>query len=191
MEKILKEGSTFAVNCVSWEEYPFLMDTRVTVGYDEGGFSVRFVTDEPRIRATETEHNTFVHKDRCMEMFMQFAPESDIRYINIEANPNGAAYVSCSKKRGDSVMFEIEDINALNVKAVVTENGWELSYYLPAAIIQKYVPTYEHKTGAHLRGNFYKCGDLTDHEHYLSYAKIGTVEPDFHRPEYFADFILA
>lgn len=191
MEKILKEGSTFAVNCVSWEEYPFLMDTRVTVGYDEGGFSVRFVTDEPRIRATETEHNTFVHKDSCMEMFMQFAPESDIRYINIEANPNGAAYVSCSKKRGDSVMFEIEDINALNVKAVVTENGWELSYYLPAAIIQKYVPTYEHKAGAHLRGNFYKCGDLTDHEHYLSYAKIGTVEPDFHRPEYFADFILA
>ncbi len=191
MQKITREGTVFPVTHASWESFPLQLNTQATVSYDDEGFSVRFSTDETRLRAVETAHNTFVHKDSCMEMFMQFAPESDIRYINFEINPNGAAYVSCSKKRGDFVFFTVEDIEALGIKTAVREDGWDLSYDIPAAIIQKYIPSYEHKAGAHLRGNFYKCGDLTDHEHYLSYAPIGTEEPDFHRPEYFADFVLA
>lgn len=191
MQKITREGASFPVTHASWDTFPLQLNTVATLSYDEGGFSVHFSTDETHLRAVETEHNTFVHKDSCLEMFMQFAPESDIRYINFEINPNGAAYVSCSKKRGDFVFFSAEDIEALGIKTAVREDGWELSYYIPAAIIQKYVPSYEHKVGAHLRGNFYKCGDETDHPHFLSYAPIATEEPDFHRPEYFADFILA
>ena len=191
MQKITREGSTFSVSCIPWEEYPEKIDTQVTLAYDEGGFAVRFKSNETRLRAVETAHNTFVHKDSCMEMFMQFAPESDIRYINFEMNPNGAAYVSCARKRGDFEFFSVQDIDALGIQASVREDGWELSYYIPVAIIQKYIPSYQHGKGAHLRGNFYKCGDETDHPHFLSFAPIGTEEPDFHRPEFFADFVLA
>lgn len=41
-----------------------------------------------------------------------------------------------------------------------------------------------------LRGNIYKCGDKTAHPHFLSWAPVGTSQPDFHRPEYFGTFLL-
>lgn len=38
--------------------------------------------------------------------------------------------------------------------------------------------------------NFYKCGNKLTSPHYLSYRKIETSSPDFHRPEYFAEMEL-
>lgn len=36
-----------------------------------------------------------------------------------------------------------------------------------------------------IRGNFYKCGNLTAQEHYLAWNRVDAECPDFHRPEYF------
>jgi hypothetical protein len=33
--------------------------------------------------------------------------------------------------------------------------------------------------------NFYKCGDETAVAHYVTWNPIKTVNPDYHRPEYF------
>ena len=41
-----------------------------------------------------------------------------------------------------------------------------------------------------LRGNFYKCGDLTATPHWGSWNPVGTGAPDFHRPEYFGKMPL-
>lgn len=41
-----------------------------------------------------------------------------------------------------------------------------------------------------MRGNFYKCADLTTVPHYLSWSPVGTPSPDFHRPEYFGTLVL-
>ena len=82
---------------------------------------------------------------------MQFAPETDVHYVNIEINPNGAALSSVNVRR---------------------------------------VPTYRHGEGAVLRGNLYKCGDETDHPHYACFHNIDWAKPDYHRPEFFATFVL-
>ncbi len=44
--------------------------------------------------------------------------------------------------------------------------------------------------GFSLRGNFYKCGDLTSEPHYLSWAPITFERPNFHLPAYFGNLIL-
>ncbi len=41
-----------------------------------------------------------------------------------------------------------------------------------------------------LLGNFYKCGDLTAHPHYVTWSPVGTPGPDFHRPEFFGELLL-
>lgn len=41
-----------------------------------------------------------------------------------------------------------------------------------------------------LRGNFYKCGDLTSEPHYLSWAPITFPRPNFHLPAFFGTLIL-
>ena len=45
-------------------------------------------------------------------------------------------------------------------------------------------------SGDLLRGNFYKCGDRTEHPHYASFTKIDTPRPCFMDPDYFADMII-
>jgi hypothetical protein len=41
-----------------------------------------------------------------------------------------------------------------------------------------------------IRANFYKCGDLTAHPHFLSWNPIDLPKPDFHRPEFFGTLTL-
>ncbi len=44
--------------------------------------------------------------------------------------------------------------------------------------------------GFTLRGNFYKCGDLTSDPHYLSWAPISFERPNFHLSAFFGTLIL-
>jgi hypothetical protein len=39
--------------------------------------------------------------------------------------------------------------------------------------------------GKVFRANFYKCGDKLAVPHYVTWNPVGTVAPDYHRPEYF------
>lgn len=126
-----------------------------------------------------------------MELFMQYAAETDPRYINIEINPNCAAYASVRYDRERYEMIDPTDIDTLGIKSAVYDDRWELDYTIPVAFIQKYIPTYRHEVGAILRGNFYKCGDLTDHPHYACFNNVDVPNPDYHRPEFFSEFVLA
>ena len=38
--------------------------------------------------------------------------------------------------------------------------------------------------------NIYKCGNAELHRHYLTYYPIDVPKPDYHRPEYFGEFVL-
>ncbi len=191
MNVIKKSGSTFCIADFPWlSEYPASPETRVTVSYDKSGFDLHFVSSETSVRAIETEPNSMVYRDSCMEAFWQFDPENDPRYINFEINPNGAVYSAVSYDRAQSVCIDPADIAMLKVSTCVREDGWEIHCHIPVEYIQKQIPTYRHEAGAHLRANFYKCGDMTDHPHFGCFQHIEWSQPDFHRPEFFADFIL-
>ena len=45
--------------------------------------------------------------------------------------------------------------------------------------------------GIHFRGNCYKCGDRTEHPHFLAWNPVHTPTPDFHRPEFLGEMILS
>ena len=189
--EIKKSGTTFTVGHFPWvKDYPATPVTKVTLSYNEESFLVHFVSYETNLRATETAHNTPVHKDSCMEIFMCFDPEHDGRYINVEINPNCAAYSAVSLCREQSRLIDPADIDTLCIKSAVFDDRWELDYQIPVSYIQKQIPTYRHGPGARLRGNFYKCGDETDHPHFGCFSDIAWPHPDFHRPEFFADFVL-
>ncbi|MBQ7346862.1 MAG: hypothetical protein IJW55_02815 [Clostridia bacterium] len=189
--KIEQSGTTFAIANFPWaKDYPATPHTEVTVSYDDAGFRFRFVSYETHLRAVETAHNTAVHKDSCMEVFMQFTPATDERYINIEINPNGAAYSAVSYCRERSQQINPADIDTLGIKTSVYDDRWEIVLTVSKEYIQKQIPSYRHGKGSILRGNFYKCGDETDHPHFGCFHNIVWEQPDFHRPEFFAEFEL-
>lgn len=192
MYKITNEKTKFKLDYVPWpKEYPIKPETFVEFSYDDGGFKLHFVSYETDLRAVNTKHNTEVCQDSCLEFFAQFNYPTDKNYINFEVNPKGVALVAYQPGRGESTYVAPEDIDTLGIIPEIFEDRWELTYYVPVSFIKKYIPSYEHKKGNVIRANFYKCGDKTNHMHYVAFNNVGTPEPDFHRPEYFAEFELA
>ncbi len=190
MNSITKDGSKFYVACSPWSEYERQPETFAELSYDDGGIKVHFVSYETDIRAVETKHNTPVHKDSCMELFAQFSPHEDARYVNIEINPNGAAYCGIGTGREDSVTIDPCLIDMLDIRTEVYDDRWEIFYIISVEFIKKLIPSYKHGPDTVIRANLYKCGDETGHEHYGCFNPIEWQHPDFHRPEFFAEFKL-
>ena len=190
MYYIEEKGSSFKIENFLWDNNGYEPETIITIGYDDGGYHVHCVSYETEIRRVQTEHNTEVFKDSCMEIFMQFDPKKDERYINIEVNPNGAAYSAISACREISEKIQPEIISTLNIKTQIYEDRWEIEYYIPVEYIKRVIPSYTHKKGNVIRGNFYKCGNNAKYPHHGCLNKIDWEKPDFHRPEFFVEFEL-
>ena len=103
---------------------------------------------------------------------------------------NGAAFGGVCYCRERQVLIDPSDLDMLNIQTAIFDDRWEIDYRIPVALIQKYIPTYHHATGARLCGNFYKCGDETGHPHFACFSNIAWEHPDYHRPEFFAEFVL-
>lgn len=191
MNRITKEGTVFEIGNYPWDESGFRPKSSVTASYDEKGFYFHFVSDEKNPTVKTTRINGPVYMDSCMEVFMKYAPDSDDRYINIEMNAGGFALSSVSKSRQETRSIPDEVIaEMLDIKPNITPDGWEVRLFVPKEYIEKYIPSYRHEKGAHLKGNFYKCGEITPIPHFGCFNNIVAPEPDFHRPECFADFVL-
>ncbi len=191
MYKIEKTGTKFDISNYPWDEFGYKPRTYVMVSYDDNGFRVLFVSYETNITTFRMKNNLDICADSCMELFMQFDPKNDERYINIEVNSIGAAYNAVTLQRGSAECICDEDIALLDIKTRVLKDRWEITYKIPVSYIKKYIPTYEHKEGNIIRGNFYKCGDDSEYPHYGCFSEIKWTYPDFHRPEFFAEFMLA
>ena len=58
-------------------------------------------------------------------------------------------------------------------------------------IFRLFYPDFRLIPGIHFRGNCYKCGDRTEHPHFLAWNPVHTPTPDFHRPEFLGEMILS
>ena len=61
---------------------------------------------------------------------------------------------------------------------------WCVEYFVPNALLERYVGPLGPPEQRRWRGNFYKCGDETSHPHWASWNPIERF--DFHQPECFA-----
>ena len=156
--------------------------------YDEDSLYVHLQAVESEIRAENTEPLSPVCQDSCLEFF--FRPEGEERYFNFEINPNGCLYVGFGHDRSDSTALWREDMKELfSIQADRTEDGWEVYYQIPVSFLRLFYPGYSFS--GTLMANVYKCGDLTNHKHYLSWNMVQSEKPDFHRPEDFGRMMFS
>ena len=150
--------------------------------YDDENLYVHLMAVETDIRAENTEPLSPVCQDSCLEFFFQ--PEGETRYFNFEINPNGCLYIGFGHGRADSTALYRGDMQEFfDIQADRTNDGWEVYYRIPVVFLQVFYPDYTFSGS--LRANVYKCGDLTDHKHYLSWNPVKSEKPDYHRPEDF------
>lgn len=159
--------------------------------YDEEKLYIHQTAVEAQIRAEHTEPLAQVCEDSCMEFF--FCPETDSdRYFNFEWNLKGCLYLGFRTGRENAVRLQLEDPKKLFAfRGAKTAEGWEIFYEIPVAFIRLLIPDFTLQPGTELRANCFKCGDLTEKPHYLSWNPSTSATPDFHRPQDFGTMVLA
>ena len=169
---------------------PLDIKMKAQICYDETGLHIHLQAWEKDIRAELTEPMSMVCEDSCMEFF--FRPqEGDIRYFNLEINPNGQMYIGFGPNLPQLVRLVLqEEDTLLQKKCNYTEDGWEAFYTFPVSVIRVFYPGYELKSGRKLYANSYKCGDETVNPHYISWNYIDLLDPSFHQPEHFGLMVL-
>lgn len=197
-DEIIKElddnGRRCIVDCLNWkEQFPYHPLTAVTIAHSGQYIYIDFFVRCNYLRAVNYENNSRVHQDSCVEFFVE--PTGELPYYNFEFNCIGTAHAACRTDRNNGTLFTDEQLARIRrypscgtrpfqeLEGMFT---WNILIAIPLDLIGL---KYEGKPIS-MRGNFYKCADSTASPHFLSWAPITTKEPDFHRPEFFADIIL-
>ena len=154
------------------------------------GFAVRLTCFESDPKAVYHNYNDPVYKDSALEFFAAFNNASPY-YVNLETNSNGAFHAAKRTCRKDKIPLDsIIDVSRFDIKGVKLADRWYVEYIYPLDVIRDVFGVSEFPGGYVFRGNFFKCGDETAIPHFGSYNPIVAPQPDFHRPECFAEFVM-
>ncbi len=147
---------------------------------------VRLESFAPPARAVNTEPDSAVWEDSCLEFFFSAGGGS---YINLEANANGALRASIGPDRQHRRLLRDLDVPLPRTETRADTGSWSLTLTIPAELLEALLGV-SLRSGLRLRGNFYSCGDKTPAPHYAAWSPVETETPDFHRPEYFGELSL-
>lgn len=172
---------------------------RVAVRLLHGRDGIRgiFHLDDRYVRSIRTNYGGEIWNDSCVECFLQ--PKTDFGYFNLEMNAGGA-HLCCFIEDPTRIPDGFKKFTPLpadiggkiQVRSTLPQTvdpeisipvEWELNFFLPFAVLEKYVGPLGKIAGQNWRGNFYKCGDELSHPHWAAWSPVD--ELNFHLPRCF------
>lgn len=176
-------------------------DVQARVLYDAEALYVIFRVADRYVRAVARAHQDAVYRDSCVEFF--FTPGEDVApgYFNLEMNCGGTLLFHHQVvPRRDAVAVAPADVERISIAhtqphqvdpEIAEPTTWCVEYRLPVEILARYAPKVQLPApGVRWRANFYKCADATTHPHWLTWSKVESPRPDFHRPADFGELIF-
>ncbi len=192
VSEILEEkGVRQAIDCVGWpNEFPYKPIASFCIARDSEYLYIDYFVRGNYLLALNTEDNSSVWQDSCVEFFMQKPGEP--YYYNFEFNCIGAALAARRTSRKDAEHFpsekmaKIKRFSSVGTKPFREMEGlfpWSLVVAIPFELVGLDGNNLPESVGA----NFYKCADGSSLPHYLSWSPIFVEKPDFHRPDFFGE----
>jgi hypothetical protein len=179
------------VDWLEWKEFPYQPEVQFRIAHDDSLLFLKYYVKEEHILARRTDPNSAVHRDSCVEFFVD--PIQNGNYYNFEFNCIGTTHLAYGPRRGERTFIpaelienEIKTWSTLGKASFEEKSGmfeWEMVVVIPSSIFTYNKDLNFSKLVSN--ANFYKCGDDTTKRHYLSWNPVKTPNPDFHRPEYF------
>ena len=173
--------------------------TRFALLHDMRQLYLRFTVDDCFIRVVQQGFQVPVHKDSCMEFFVQ--PHRNYGYFNFEFNAGGAmqtryvedhARTPQGFKKSTPLPIELgqqieiyHSLPALIEPEITTPMQWTLTAGIPLTVMSAFGVPVKTVPGTRWRGNFYKCADDCSHPHWLSWSPVPEV--NFHLPQCFGE----
>ena len=187
------EWNTIA--CVNWAEFPYQPEVKFRAAHTGDAILLHYQVTEASVRAVALTDDGRVWEDACVEFFL--SPEGNDFYYNFECNcatklllhggPAGGERPTASEEVLKSVK-RWSSLGAEPFEERVGECTWEVALVIPASAIFRH--EIDSLNGKTMRANFYKCGDLLQTPHFLSWAPIDLPKPKFHCPEFFGEVVF-
>lgn len=189
------KGATHNIEVINWDEFSYKPETKFWIGCSHSELILHYEVAEDRVRAEFGKTGDPVYRDSCVEFFINPGDDS---YFNFETNAVGTRYAARGHNREDTIPFSMAINELVRRKASLGlkpfgEREGDVSWSLTLGIPLKFFAGTElaDPFGKSFKGNFYKCGDDSKVPHYVTWNPIGTIQPDFHRPEYFGTITFA
>ena len=189
-----KRAAKFAVCECNWPDVaPYVPDCNGAVARTEGHLAIAFHVRGLDLRATAMEDNGNSWEDSCCEFFI--SDPADGTYYNFELTCIGSLLAAKRTGKNDKTDFQESQMARIIRHSSLERKVWDESDKVFCWTVALLIPfdligMDEGNLPETLRANFYKCGDLTAHPHFLSWNPIGIPSPDFHRPEFFGKLVL-
>ena len=180
------------IEIVNWKEYPYQPAVKFRVAHIGHAILLHYRVTEASVRAVATADDGRVWEDACVEFFL--SPEGNDFYYNFECNCAGKLLLhggeAGTERPGASeeVLKSVQRWSSLGTEPFeerVGECTWEVALVVPVSAIFRHEIT--SLDGQTMRANFYKCGDLLQTPHFLSWSPIDLPQPKFHCPEFFGE----
>lgn len=177
------------IDIVNWPDYPYCPKVEFRIAHNGESILLNYRVKEASVRAVASSDQGRVWEDSCCEFFVR--SENEQEYYNFECNCAGTLLLNYGKKgerlhAPEKFLLDIKRWSSLGSRPFeerVGEISWELSLIIPVSSFFKH--DFKNLSGKVLRGNFYKCGDLLQIPHFLSWSPINLPKPCFHCPEFF------
>ena len=183
------------IACVNWKEYPYQPDVKFRAAHTGDAILLHYQVTEASVRAVATADDGRVWEDACVEFFL--SPESNDFYYNFECKCAAKVLVLGGRAGGErpgaaeDVLKSVKRWASLGTEPFeerVGECTWEVALVIPASAIFRH--EIADLNGKAMRANFYKCGDLLQTPHFLSWSPIDLPQPKFHCPEFFGEIVF-
>lgn len=183
------------INTVNWEAFPYAPKVEFRIAHTANAILLHYKVTETSVRAVAGKDNGPVWEDACVEFFS--IPAGDGVYYNMECNCVGNLLIGGGADRKgrqrapQEVLDKVQRWASLGNEAFdlrVGECTWEVALIIPYSAF--FLHDIKSMDGQTIRANFYKCGDLLQTKHYLSWNPIETERPNFHTPDYFGTLIF-
>jgi hypothetical protein len=172
--------------------------TQAKLLHDNTSIHVLFCVQDNYIRSIQTEYQSPVSTDSCVEWFAQ--PRSDRGYINFEVNCGGTLHSSYIEdptrvpggfKRFTYLPVDLaaqihiqHSMPAVVEPEIAVPTTWLVYYRVPVTLFEWYAGKLGRLSGQTWQSNFFKCADHTSHPHWAAWSPVQ--ELNFHRPQDFA-----
>jgi len=187
-KKMHTAGAAGSIDSVNWPEVcAHCPETSFWIACSEAYLAIRYQVCGLDLRATALSDNGRSWEDSCCEFFI--SPNGK-EYYNVETTCIGSVLMACGQGRDGRTVLPAEEVakvirrSSLEHKRYELKGGpyeWSLDILIPFALLGLSANAMPAFVGA----NFYKCGNLTAHPHFVSWNPVKTEKPDFHRPEFF------
>jgi hypothetical protein len=171
--------------------------TQARLLHSTDGLSGIFRVEDRYVRSVHQHFGDPVCEDSCVEIFL--LPRPGRGYLNFEMNCGGtlhachvtdhrrvpggfAAFTPLGEEEGRRVLVHASQPTILDPE-VETPLRWQLSFFIPQQLLERYFGALGPLAGQTWRANLYKCGDKTSHPHWASWAPLAA--RNFHLPDCF------